>query len=214
MNASFAEFVASLSVLIRSPLPGVSAQLKLAPPHRKLNPDYHNEINPPQMAAVLALLYPDMKSGSPRIVLMERSGGNHVHAMQISFPGGKREEGEEPEATAVRESYEELGIAPALVNMIGPLTRLYIPPSNFLVHPYIAYMESEPLIQMNPAEVSRVITPPVNAFLKDENIHTGMFTGTGGYKIQAPCFKVEDVVIWGATAMILSEIAELIRRIR
>ncbi|MBK7887526.1 MAG: CoA pyrophosphatase [Bacteroidetes bacterium] len=214
MKFNYADFIASLSARINTSLPGMDAHVKMAPMHRKSVRDYLSEVHTYRTAAVLALLFPDNKTGSPRIVLMERAGGGDVHAHQISFPGGKQEPDEELADTALRESFEELGIASQEVNLIGLLTSLYIPPSGFLVHPFIGFLHQDPVFTINPAEVKRVITPSLEQLCNGENLRSGSFRSSQGIVVKAPCYELEDVVIWGATAMMISEIVEVVNSLK
>jgi len=189
-------------------LPGEDAHGRLAPPHRKPASAYLEYAKNYRVAAVMAIIYPDVNNDSC-ILLMERTGGVGVHAGQISFPGGKQEEGESLEETALRETREELGFDPSLIQVAGPLSPLYIPPSNFLVHPFLGFMNELPLIHPNEAEVQGVIQVPLYQFFDESNMEVGEFFSSGGYKVRSPYFKVEHHKIWGATAMMLSEIVWL-----
>jgi len=214
MHKSYSEFITSLSSRLLSSLPGMDAHRKMAPMHRKSVKDYLSEVKSYKTAAVLALIFPDKENGSPRIILMERAGGGDVHANQISFPGGKQEPGEALSDTALRESFEELGIAPQEVKLMGPLTSLYIPPSGFLVQPFLGYLQQDPVFNINPSEVQRVFTPALDHLTDAGNLRTGSFMSSQGIPVEAPCFQLEDVVIWGATAMMISEIVELVTSLK
>ena len=161
-------------------------------------------------AAVLALIVPDPINSNPRIVLIERSEGPVSHSGQISFPGGKREGDEDLLATALREANEELGIQANQVSLLGGLTSLYIPPSNFLVHPFLGYMSEIPEFILSETEVKRVLLLPVLSFLDQENISNEIFKSSNGTSVEAPTYRIDDVTIWGATAMMIAEISSLI----
>jgi 8-oxo-dGTP pyrophosphatase MutT (NUDIX family) len=189
-------------------LPGEVAHARLSPPNRKPASTYLEYAKDYKVAAVMALIYPDAQN-DPCILLMERTGGAGVHAGQISFPGGKQEEGESLEQTALRETQEELGFDPSLIQVAGPLSPLYIPPSNFLVQPFLGFMNEMPSLKPNEAEVKGVIKAPLHQFFDESNMEVGEFFSSGGYKVRSPYFKVEHHRIWGATAMMLSEIVWL-----
>lgn len=210
----FNDFIDALTSRVQSSLPGVEAQLKMAPEHRKTAEELLAETSDYKIAAVLALLFPDQRDGRPRIVLMERAGGAGIHANQISFPGGKMEPGETLKDTALRESFEELGILPDQVQLIGPLTTLYIPPSKFYVHPFMGYLHHPPEFNINASEVKKVITPALETFLDPDNRKSGLFRSGSGKVVDAPYYQMEELIIWGATAMMMSEIVELVTALR
>lgn len=132
----------------------------------------------------------------------------------MSFPGGKREEEDESLwHTALREAHEEVGIDVEKVKLIGELTRVYIPPSRFLVTPFLAYAEEAPNFQRDRIEVRRVIETPVSAFLDADSIlEKMMFVESMNTEIPVKFFDVNGEVVWGATAMILSEMAEILNQ--
>lgn len=208
---NFATVIETLSHRLKFNLPGVEAHARMAPTHRKPLMTSSANTDNYKIAAVLALLVPNAETGSPQLVLIERSVGPVSHSGQISFPGGKREGNEDLVATALREANEELGIQPEQVVLLGALTSLYIPPSNFLVHPFLGYMSSLPDFILNEAEVKRVLLPPLTAFLEEGNISMETFISTGGQSVQAPNYTVNDVSIWGATAMMIAEISALLK---
>jgi 8-oxo-dGTP pyrophosphatase MutT (NUDIX family) len=163
----------------------------------------------PRSSAVLILLYPSQDSF--RTVLIERPVYEGVHSGQVAFPGGKFEpEDLTLENTALREAEEEVGIARENVAVLGRLTDLYISPSNFLVSPIIAYTDQIPVFKPDPREVNKVITIGLD-MLNDISIRgVKTITYSGGYKIKTPYYEVEGLTVWGATAMIISELNAVI----
>ena len=204
------EVVAALSRNISSGLPGESAQLKMAPAHRLSSAEYVR-IQLHRTGCVLALLFPEKLTGEAKIVLIHRTSSDSVHGGQISFPGGKQEEQDASLLhTALRETEEEIGVISSTVKIIGALTELYIPPSNFLVHPFIGYVEEEPVFIPSEREVNKIITPFLNFFSNPENVHREKFASARGFEVDAPYYALNEYKIWGATAMMISEISALL----
>ncbi|MBK7683423.1 MAG: CoA pyrophosphatase [Bacteroidetes bacterium] len=207
----FAQWISDLALRMEKGLPGQGAHEKMAPMHRKSLSESELFNTGYRTAAVLALLVPDPINSIPRIVLIERSEGPVSHSGQISFPGGKREGDEDLLVTALREANEELGIQANQVSLLGGLTSLYIPPSNFLVHPFLGYMNEIPEFILSEAEVKRVLLLPVSSFLDQGNVSIEVFKSSNGSTVEAPTYRIDDVTIWGATAMMMAEISSLIR---
>lgn len=210
-KVAFNSWIENLAIRIEQGLPGESAHRLMLPAHRKPMSKPMEGESKFRTAAVLALIVPDEINNLPRLVLIERSEGPVSHSGQISFPGGKREGDEDLLVTALREANEELGIPADEVKLLGSLTSLYIPPSNFMVHPFLGYMNKIPDFTLSESEVKRVLMLSVDVFLNDDNISLEMFKSTNGAIVHAPSYKVEDVTIWGATAMMIAEIGALLK---
>lgn len=202
------EFVQWLIHRLKKPLPGVSAQQRMSSPARihewmKLGiPDHARP------GAVLILFYP--REEIVYLVLIQRPDYQGVHGGQISFPGGKREKSDDSLIrTALRESNEEIGINPEEVQIIGQLTPLYIPPSNYLVTPVVGYTGYPPSFLPDNKEVASIIEIAFEDLMQEGIIgHKTIRTSIGVF-IDAPAFIVGPHVIWGATAMIISELLEI-----
>lgn len=206
----FNQFLSSISLLQNSPLGGLESQFRLAP---KMRLQYNQEkidARNPKKAAVLALFYPD-ENGKTRFLLTQRASYNGTHSAQISFPGGKIEPTDKNlEETALREAFEEVSILKESVSIIREITDVYIPPSNFLATPFIAYSKNRPNFIAN-SEVATLIEVLLEDLLDDNNI-TSINMNTSYMKnIDVPCFKLNNYIVWGATAMMLNEIKELIK---
>jgi 8-oxo-dGTP pyrophosphatase MutT (NUDIX family) len=207
----FHDFVRCLENADFSNLPGVQAQLQMAPSIR------HNDIlnmghgrNPIQ-SSVLLLFYPD-KYQQVTTVLIQRPEYDGVHSGQISFPGGKREPGDPDLAhTALREAQEEIGVDPGLVHLKGRLTDLFIPPSNFIVTPFLGISVSRPDFIPDPGEVAAILEISLEDLLNPASKQMQLLTLRDGYRLETPCFILNGHIIWGATAMIIYEMAELIK---
>ncbi len=200
----------TLEEKLQGPLPGIKAQYKMAHVIRR-----HYGQPPPdaKLAGVLALFYP--KTSAWHIVLIERalSHPDDRHGGQISFPGGKYEEGDNTLAnTALREAREEIGINPDKVKLIGKLTDLYIPVSNFLVKPYVGYTNITPDFQLQLSEVSSILEIPFELLKHPATCQkTDLQLAPSLTLRNVPCFSVFNKTVWGATAMMLNELLEVIQ---
>lgn len=159
-------------------------------------------------SAVLMLLFP--KNDLLHLLLMQRTEDGHTHSGQISFPGGRYETTDaDLRATALREANEEVGIMPADVQVLGALTPLYIPVSNFQVHPFLGFMPQPPQYMLSPREVQRTIELPLSYFLDDahKTIAHLRLTADQGLVRKVNAYQLPDeTILWGATAMMLSEL--------
>ena len=165
-------------------------------------------------AGVLALLY--LKSSQWHLVFIERSSSNENdrHKGQISFPGGKREVQDHSIIdTALRETEEEVGIDSQSIKVIGQLTDLYIPVSNFNVFPTLGYIDYEPTFSLQQSEVRSVLEIPLEQFFSSDNIKFKNIRVTQNITLnKVPYYDVKGNVIWGATAMIMSELISIIQK--
>jgi len=184
-------------------LPGRIAQLKMAPALRQ---HYKGAPDDATVACVLVLLFP--KNDNWHFTLIQRvSHKKDRHSGQISFPGGRLEEDDKSLlAGALREAEEEVGVARDEINVLGKLTQLYIPVSNFLVHPFVGFLEKMPEFVPQPSEVDSILEIPVAELNKKENKKTRDISGGRNIILKnVPYFDFEGKVVWGATAMMLSE---------
>lgn len=209
----FTEFLKYIPKIVNQQLPALSAHVKMAPASRipTLDPQYYKDNNPRQ-SAVMMLFYP--KDEMAHLILIKRNAYTGVHSSQISFPGGKAEpEDENLAATAVRETFEEVGVMPADIDVVMPFTEIYIPPSNFLVAPFLGLSLNEPEFNPNPDEVVELIQLPLDVFLDDSIVIETEMQTSYSQSIMVPAFKVDEHIVWGATAMILSELKETIKSV-
>jgi 8-oxo-dGTP pyrophosphatase MutT (NUDIX family) len=193
---------------LRKPLPGKDAQYKMAPSYRAdLSDEAIDKLNP-RLSAVLVLFYPI--DNEWHLVFTQRRQYVGVHSGQISFPGGKQELGETLEQTAIREAFEEVGVGANDFRLVNPLSKLYIPPSNFLVYPHAAIAEEKPMFKKDDYEVESVVEIPISFFLNPESRTKTKINIHKDYQYEVPAFIYDGKVIWGATAIIISELVELL----
>ncbi|WP_413998906.1 NUDIX hydrolase [Flavobacterium sp. W1B] len=203
----FLEFVPNL---VEAKLPATEAHIKMAPFERiegLKNNAVKNEN--PRTAAVMMLFYP--KDGITHLVLIVRNSYVGVHSGQIAFPGGKYEEKDENfSETALRETHEEVGISPEIMKVIKPFTPMYIPPSNFIVYPFLGICKDEICFVRDPSEVAQIIELPLSVFLSDKIVTEAKLSTSYAQNINVPAFDIEGHIVWGATAMILSELKDVL----
>ena len=164
----------------------------------------------PKQAGVMALFYPDLKELT-KFLLILRNTYPGVHSNQIGFPGGKTEPGDGGfEATALREMQEEVGVKPQSVQIIRSLTELYIPPSNFEVFPFMGWVEETPLFQPDTSEVEALVEVHLSDLLDPSRKTTQSITTSYARNVEVPVFQLAGHTVWGATAMMLNEIREML----
>ncbi|MGA1495792.1 MAG: NUDIX hydrolase, partial [Rhodothermales bacterium] len=159
-------------------------------------------------AGVLALFYPDANA-TPHLLLTRRPEAMSKHAGQVAFPGGRREEGESLQETALRETEEEVRIGAENVDIVGALTPLYIPPSNFCVHPFVGLIDHTPDLGVRTEEVADMFGVPP-ACLVDPALRSTTKLLMGDAERDIPYFALNGHVVWGATAMMLAELAAVL----
>lgn len=188
-----------------SSLPGIQSHLKLSPVTRKFATESNGV--PARQSAVLILFYP--VNNIIHLALILRPVDNTVHSGQVAFPGGSVEpEDADIVSTALREANEEVGIIQNDVNVIGQLSKLYIPPSNFDVYPIVGTLDYTPDFICN-NEVDKLLQIPWKSLIKPE-ILTEKKIIHHNTSIKVPCYYIQDNIIWGATSMIISELIDVL----
>lgn len=165
-------------------------------------------VRQPREAGVLICMYP--KAGETYFVMMERAEYEGVHSGQIALPGGKVEAGDRDKwHTSLRETEEETGIVARQVQKVMALSELYIPPSNFMVSPFVGYLHETPILTPDPIEVQSLIEVPLEELLDDRSLGVRRLQVKYVGDIEVPVFEFQGKIVWGATAMILSELKSL-----
>lgn len=202
--------VEKLRYLLQGPLPGEEAHRKMLSYNRPSVSDVMKQPKDVRHGSVLIPLYPHHDTIYTSLILRPDYPG--VHGGQVAFPGGQREKDETAFDTAIRESNEELGIAPDSVENLGSLTPVYIPPSRFLVSPFVGVLPERPSFVPDPREVASVIEVPLSDILSDDYLtQRKVFIKAFNVHMNVPCFMLDGHVVWGATAMMISELRELLK---
>lgn len=208
----FQEFLKYVPKIESVELPASEAHFIMAPLERinsYKNQEFGDKI--PKIAAVMMLFYP--KNGITHLVLIIRNSYKGVHSAQIAFPGGKFEPKDITfQNTALRETQEEIGINPDSIDVIRAFTNLYIPPSNFMVYPFLGICKEEIRFFPDVNEVADIIELSLTEFLSDELIVSTQMRTSYAENISIPAFKISEHIVWGATAMILSELKEVLKK--
>lgn len=203
----FHDFINHLQSKLLLPLPGQEAHLKMASSTRLRLKTQPNEKT--RRSAVLILFYPYRDKIWAPLILRPKYDG--VHAGQMAFPGGRYEKTDEHLIrTALREAQEEIGIKASDVHVLGQLTELFIPPSNFFVLPVVGKLPYKPDFYPDPREVEAVLEVSLDE-LMDENIVGDTQLEVRGVTIETPFYDIQGHKVWGATAMMISELMTLIR---
>lgn len=186
-------------------LPGALSHRKMLPPNRPLTAVSHPDNI--KHSSVLLLLFEKKKELF--VCLIKRPGHMKYHAGQIAFPGGRIEKGETALETALRETHEEIGILSEQITILGSLSELYVGVSKFLIHPFVGWLNQKPEFIINHNEVEKIVIFPLMRFcntFEEEELET-----VSG-KLKVPCIHYNNEIIWGATAMILSEFYDILKR--
>lgn len=195
-------------------LPGEAIQLKMAPIERLIElKTKARELHTAKRAGVMALFYPDSNKET-HLILILRKTYKGVHSAQIGFPGGKFEDEDgNLEVTALRETEEEVGVPRDTVSVLKELTEVYIPPSNFFVQPFIGITTRTPNFIPQEDEVEALLEVSLTHFMDDAVLTTKVLSTSYATNIDVPAFLLNGHIVWGATAMMLSEVRELLKQV-
>jgi 8-oxo-dGTP pyrophosphatase MutT (NUDIX family) len=210
---NFNVFFDAINNIVDVELPSTSAHIKMAPLERiKLIEQSLDEISDARKAAVMMLFYP--KNEVAHLLLIVRNSYPGVHSSQIAFPGGKVEETDlNLKETALRETYEEIGVHPNNIKVIRDFSTVYIPPSNFLVHPFLGVSSTELEFTLQEDEVAGIVEMPLSLLLDDSIIVLKKLETSYAKSIEVPVFQIGEHSVWGATAMMLSELKDALKMI-
>ena len=202
-------FIEALKRRLQEELPGEEAHIRMLPDSRRKGKQHLS----PKKAGVLILLFPDNQN--VKTLVIKRAIDNSPHSGQIALPGGRHEENDiDITFTALRETYEEIGVLPDEIEILGSLTSIYIPVSNYEVFPAVGIIEEKPLFNLNNREVESVIEIALEELTGDDVFQTFYFRQEENKEIEAPCLQIKNSPpIWGATAMILSELIDILNDI-
>ncbi len=209
---NFETFLKSISKIEQIPLPGLASQIKMSPPFRlELMEQQLEAMKTSKKAAVMALFYPDERQVT-KLILILRNTYKGVHSAQVGFPGGKVEESDVSlKHTALRETFEEVGVHMDSIKVLKSMTELYIPPSNFTVYPFIGVTHKTPLFVKQDDEVEGLIEVLFTDFLDDFSMTSVKVMTSMQTEMLVPAFELNGHIVWGATAMMLSELKDLLK---
>lgn len=211
---NFSEFEKRVANVTKMELPGEAVQFKMAPIERlKELKQQAREKNTARKAGVMALFYPDVNQETHLILILRRTYKG-VHSAQVGFPGGKLEpEDNSLEEAALRETEEEVGVSRRVISVLKELTEIYIPPSNFFVQPFMGITHTTPNFIPQLDEVEALIEVRLTDFLNDRIITTQILSTSYATNIEVPVYNLNGHTVWGATAMMLSEVRELLKKV-
>ena len=208
---NFLAFVTKLAEQLKT-LPGPDFQYRLSRNMRMSHEVAETYYATARASAVLILFYP--VGDEIHTVLIQRPTYDGVHSGQVAFPGGKRDPADaDLIATALREANEEVGVVATDLTVLNPLTPLYIPPSNFLVTPVVAIAHKRPIFTPNDREVEEILEINISRLQDDSLIGTKKITVAANVEVESPYLDLDGRTVWGATAMMISELKEVLRRV-
>ncbi|MBV5342943.1 CoA pyrophosphatase [bacterium] len=206
--------VDKIKSLLTKPLPGLQSHLKMAPPTRKTQLEAAKEaMQFANKSAVMILLFHE--HDKLKVVFIRRSFYVGIHAGQMAFPGGRFEDSDETvEQTAFREIEEEIGVRRDKIELLGRISDIYVPPSNFLISVFVGYLSEKPVYKPDEREVAEVIEVDFDEFLQPENIDIKSFhVPSANHAITAPYYQTTHCDIWGASAMVVSELVDMLQNV-
>lgn len=211
---NFDLFLNSIAKIENLELPGEAAQIKMSPPYRLALIEKQREaMKTAKKAGVMALFYPDVYQKT-KLILILRKTYKGVHSAQVGFPGGKFEDEDlNLQYTALRETYEEIGVPIETIKVLKKMTPMYIPPSNFTVNPFLGITTQTPVFIKQDEEVEDLIEIDLPHFLDESSVMKTSVLTSYKVDVEVPAFQLNDYIVWGATAMMLSELKDLLKQV-
>lgn len=208
----FRDFEKRIVKVTKMELPGEAVQFKMASIERLQElKRVAREKNTAKQAGVMSLFYPS-ENFETKLILILRKTYKGVHSAQVGFPGGKLEAQDRTiQDAALRETEEEVGVSRDTISVLKKLTEIYIPPSNFFVQPFLGITSESPKFVPQEKEVEALIEVTLQDFMNDVNIITQTLSTSYATSIEVPAFKLNGHIVWGATAMMLNEVRELLK---
>ncbi len=209
----FNDFSQQLVKIKNLPLPGTPSHNKMAPEIRirELREGF-NPGRPPRKAGVMAIFYP--RHHQTYFLLIHRKTYEGVHSNQVGFPGGKAEnQDKDLLETALRETFEEVGVRPGEIEVIRPISKIYIPPSNFEVQPFLGICQNALPFVVQEDEVEALVEIALPDLMDDKNLVTQILSTSYAKNIEVPAFRLNGHIVWGATGMMLNEIREIFKQV-
>ncbi len=194
-------------------VPGEASHVKMSPIDR-ITLKKRLELDEKIKESAVAVILHFNTTNKVECLLIQRSTYDGKHSGQIAFPGGKKDNTDiNLEHTARREAFEEIGLQLSDQHYLGELTSVYIPVSNFLVQPVLYFHDSLPQLTLNEREVADIHSIKLDDLLNEESSSTMSVEFSNGIiHSNIPCFKINNQEIWGATALILNELRDLVLR--
>ncbi|MCZ4319412.1 CoA pyrophosphatase [Aequorivita viscosa] len=210
----FRDFEKRIVKVTKMELPGETVQFKMAPMERlEEMKRVAKNINTAKRAGVMSLFYPS-EDLETRLILILRKTYKGVHSAQVGFPGGKLELIDENiQDAALRETEEEVGVPRNNIAVLKKLTEIYIPPSNFFVQPFLGITTEQPKFVPQEEEVEALIEVTLQDFMNDVNVTSQIITTSYAANLEVPAFSLNGHIVWGATAMMLNEVRELLKMV-
>ncbi|WP_178984235.1 NUDIX hydrolase [Winogradskyella helgolandensis] len=211
----FNTFLESVVKIKHLELSGEDSHAKMSPPYRlELAEKMKKKSETARKAGVMALFYPKTNDET-YLVLILRKTYKGVHSAQVGFPGGKYEDDDANDLmeTAIRETEEEVGVSRQHFEVLKEMSPIYIPPSNFMVHPYLGISKEYLIFLKQDEEVEAIIEVSLKDFLSDSSVLTARVPTSFSVEVDVPAFKFNGHIVWGATAMMLGEIKDLLKQV-